>query len=152
MKKIIVAFIFIYNSAFSQNYMSKPFEKTIVRSQFNAELANRVLEERQRIYYNSQKPSCNSLIYTVVKNYQSSKSIIINNSSFLTAVYYIHYNFEGYVIAYIKEDEYDTKGKPYIFCGISDERWDTFVREANSLSSWGQSYQNYIYDYKCNCK
>jgi hypothetical protein len=63
---------------------------------------------------------------------------------------YYSYNDDGYVVVYIKGSEYDYIGRPYVFCGISYDRWNSFT-SSGIYKSWGESFHNYIMDYKCNC-
>lgn len=56
----------------------------------------------------------------------------------------------GFVVAYIKDNQYDMKGEPYIFCGVSRKDWPTFKIEGAS-SSWGKAFHKYIRDKVCDC-
>lgn len=75
----------------------------------------------------------------------------MGSSMLVKAEYYqVDYN-AGLVIAYIKNNEYDFKGKPYIFCGISSTRWSNF-KSKGLYESWGKSFHEYIMDHTCDCK
>jgi hypothetical protein len=93
--------------------------------------------------------SCNELINSV-QQYQYKDNVSCFNSSMLTKAYYYVIDDIGFVIAYIKQNDSDIFGKPYIFCNISEKRWNTFKSEG-MYNSWGQAFHDYIYDYKCNC-
>lgn len=72
-------------------------------------------------------------------------------STMLAKVEYYRLDDMGFVVAFIKSNDYDIYGKPYIFCGISLDRWDAFVNGAIYGGSWGESFHQYIRDYTCNC-
>ncbi len=73
------------------------------------------------------------------------------DSSWLVKVEYYQVDYDGgLVIAYIKKNDYDFKGKPYIFCGISSQRWSAFKTEG-LYGSYGEAFHKYIMDYTCDC-
>lgn len=97
----------------------------------------------------AQTISCNQLYQAVAKsNYP--ETVNCYNSSMLVKVEYYTYNGTGVVVAYIKDNKYDYKGSPYIFCGISIYSWMNFKTSGYS-NSWGEAFHDYIMDYKCNC-
>jgi hypothetical protein len=69
----------------------------------------------------------------------------------LSGTKYYYYNGVGYVIVFIKDNAYDSDDKPYIYCGISQERWGNFTTYGEK-NSWGESFHYYIKDYACDCR
>lgn len=98
----------------------------------------------------SQSISCQKLFQIVTKEYDSKRNQSILMSSMLAKADYYRLDNIGFVVAYIKSNEYDFNGQPYIFCGISQSRWNSFVN-AGILDSWGKSFHQYIRDYTCDC-
>jgi len=98
----------------------------------------------------AQSVSCQELFEIVTENYDNRDFVTPIGSSMLAKV--THYTVEGngFVVAYIKSNQYDFTGKPYIFCGISSQRWSSFKSEG-MFGSWGESFHEYIRDYTCNC-
>lgn len=101
-------------------------------------------------YGSKQKPSCNDLVTYAKNNYDSKDSPTIITSSMLAKVEGYKINGSYFVIAYIKQNDYDFYGTPYIYCGISDERWSAF-KNGGLYGSWGKSFHKYIMDYTCDC-
>ena len=99
----------------------------------------------------SQSISCNELYDIVINNYDDKQSVSCIGSNMLVRVDYYTLNDNSFVVAYIKSFEYDFRGKPYIFCGLSSITWSYFKLEAVYGGSWGQSFNKYIMDYNCNC-
>lgn len=98
----------------------------------------------------AQSVSCNDLV-----NYAKAKDpypdvVRTYGSSMLVKAEYYEVEDTGLVIAYIRKNEYDFTGKPYIFCGISSRRWSTFKIEGIT-GSYGKAFHAYIMDYTCNC-
>jgi hypothetical protein len=88
----------------------------------------------------------------VKKNYDSySNCPRAVGSTMLANVERYKLDDSSLVIAYIKKDYYDLYGKPYIFCGISDDRWTAF-KNGGLQDSWGKSFHKYIIDYTCDCE
>ncbi|SCY36646.1 hypothetical protein SAMN05192588_2508 [Nonlabens sp. Hel1_33_55] len=102
-------------------------------------------------YGSSQKPYCSELINYAKKNYDSRDSPTVLMSSMLAKVERYKIDGASVVIAYIKKNDFDFNGTPYIFCDISDERWRAFKNEA-IYGSWGESFHKYIRDYLCDCQ
>lgn len=99
---------------------------------------------------NAQNISCNELYNYVVENYDYEDSMSCFNSSVLARAEYYEVDGYGFVVAYIKEYDYDYKGKPYIFCSISSYEWINFKSEGIS-NSWGKAFHKYIRDNTCDC-
>jgi len=98
---------------------------------------------------NAQSTSCQEL-FEAVTEYYTDDSAGCFGSTMLIKVEYYRIDGNGYVIAYIKRNDYDFRGSPYIFCGISQQRWNYF--KTNGIyGSWGESFHEYIRDYTCNC-
>jgi len=97
-----------------------------------------------------QTISCQELFETVTKNNTRTSYVTCIGSTMLVKVDYYTYKGTGYVVAYIKRNQYDFRGTPYIFCGISSHRWSTF-RAKGMTDSWGKAFHEYIMDNKCNC-
>ena len=53
-------------------------------------------------------------------------------------------------IVYLKDNDYDYSGDPYIYCGVSDYAWSQF-KYATVDGSYGKSYHAYIRDNTCVC-
>ena len=101
------------------------------------------------VHLYSQKISCQELFEIVTTKYDSKESVTCFGSSMLIKVDKYVIDNKNYAVAYIKQNEYDFKGTPYVFCGIPNMNWGYF--KYNSQGSWGESYHEYIRDYTCNC-
>jgi hypothetical protein len=99
------------------------------------------------IIANSQN-SYDQIIQNLKSNSEYSDSVLCIGSTMLAKAEYYFNDSIGYVVIYIKRTEDDIFGKPYLFCGISSQRWQSFRN--GGLSSWGQSYHDYIKPYVCN--
>lgn len=92
--------------------------------------------------------SFDNAINFIKQNNTYSESVVCYNSRMLAkAEYYISDNV-GYAVMYIKQNDYDIYGKPYIFCNISRDRWSYF--KTGGYTSWGESFHQYIKEYICN--
>lgn len=98
----------------------------------------------------AQEVSCGELYNYVIDNYRYPSTVNCFGSELLVKVQRYDVDGTGFVVAYIKQTEYDFRGKPYIFCGISSYNWSMF-RSGGFGGSWGESFHKYIMDYKCNC-
>ena len=98
----------------------------------------------------AQRVSCSDLVEYVQSEDSYPDRVNTINSSMLVKAEYYRVNDGGLVIAYIKQSDYDFRGKPYIFCGISNQRWAKFKSEG-IYGSWGKAFHNYIRDYTCDC-
>ena len=97
----------------------------------------------------AQDVSCSELVtYVKSKAYPSSQTCF--GSSFLAKVDRYEVDGNGLVIAWIKKNEMDFTGKPYIYCGISSTTWSYFT-SAGMMGSWGKAFHQYIKDNNCNC-
>lgn len=102
-----------------------------------------------------QSVSCDDLLNYVTSkgyNFQSVSSIQLINSSWLKQV--DAYKIEGKiaVVAEIKRDDIGFSTKKYVFCGISESRWDYFYYGLYDIGkSYGERFHKYIIDYQCNC-
>lgn len=97
----------------------------------------------------AQDISCSELVtYVKSKAYPTSQSCL--GSSFLVKVDRYEVDGNGLVIAYIKNNQYDLTGKPYIYCGISYSTWNSFT-SAGIMGSWGKAFHKYIKGNNCNC-
>ena len=98
----------------------------------------------------AQQVSCSELYEYVLDNYDHKKNASILQSSMLVKVSYYEIDDSGVVVAHIKQNDWDLTGKPYIFCGISRLRWNSFTN-AGIFGSWGEAFHDYIMDYTCDC-
>lgn len=98
----------------------------------------------------AQDISCQELFEIVTTDYDSKSTTMAYGSSMLAKVEYYKLEGTGFVVAYIKDNSYDYSGTPYIFCGISSQRWNNFTTEG-IYSSYGKAFHKYIMDYTCNC-
>lgn len=96
-----------------------------------------------------QRLSCQEAYEIVLKNGTNKRTIKIINSSMLNKVEKYEVDGSLYVIGWIKSNDYDYKGKPYLFCGVSRWDWNMFATEY--ISSAGEAFHKYIFPYKCNC-
>lgn len=98
----------------------------------------------------AQDVSCSELVTYVKKEggYPSSQSCF--GSSWLVKVDRYEIDGNGVVIAYIKSNEFDFSGKPYIYCGISYSTWSSFTSEG-MMGSWGKAFHKYIKGNNCSC-
>ena len=98
----------------------------------------------------AQTPTCSELYSYVKQNggYPSARSCF--GSSFLAKVERYEVNGDGVVVAWIKSNEYDFNGKPYMYCGISSSTWSYFT-SAGTMGSWGKAFHKYIKGNNCNC-
>lgn len=97
-----------------------------------------------------QSISCQKVFDIVTEDYDYRDVLNPLMSTMLAKVTYYTLDGNGFVVAYIKKNEYDFQGKPYIFCGISSQRWSKFKSEG-MFGSWGESFHAYIREYTCNC-
>jgi hypothetical protein len=155
MKKIITILTFsITIFGYSQSYLSEPAQFNEYQAPGNLDLINNVLAQKQRSYDNSRKTSCNSLIESVISLADSTPYLAIKTSTMFSGVRYYQYQGRGYLIVYVKDDEYDINDeddRAYIYCGITQQRWEYFV-EYGENTSWGKSYDYYIKNFTCGCR
>src|SRR5690606_12616903 len=98
----------------------------------------------------AQTMSCQEVLEIVTENYDYRDNVTPIGSTMLSKATYYTVDGEGFVVAYIKSNQYDFQGRPYIFCGISSQRWTKFKSEG-MYGSWGESFHAYIREYTCNC-
>lgn len=98
----------------------------------------------------AQNITCQELFETITENYDTKDNINCFGSSALIKITYYRLNNTGFAVAYIKKNDYDYKGQPYVFCGISQQLWSSFKAEG-LVGSWGKAFNEYIMDNKCNC-
>ena len=103
-------------------------------------------------FTSAQSVSCEDLVEYAMSKDSYPDTVRPYDSSFLVKAeyYYVAYS-SGLVIAYIKTNDWDYRGKPYIFCGISQSRWNTFKSEGMYSGSYGKAFHTYIMDYTCDC-
>ena len=101
--------------------------------------------------FQAQTVSCSDLVQYAKSEDPYPEIVGSSNSAVLAKTEYYRLDGEGLVIAYIKSKPYDFYGKPYIFCGISSERWTKFKVEG-MVRGYGKAFHDYIKDYTCNCK
>src|SRR5690606_1674817 len=95
----------------------------------------------------AQKISCQEAYEIVLEYGENKRTITPYGSSMLTKV--VKYEVDGtlYVVGYIKKNDYDFKGSPYLFCGVSRYDWNSFTY--NYINSAGEAFHKYIFPYKC---
>jgi hypothetical protein len=98
----------------------------------------------------AQTMSCQEAMEIVFENYDYKDNVVPIGSTMLAKATYYTIEGSGYVVAYMKSNQYDLQGRPYIFCGISSQQWAKFKSDG-TYGSWGESFQNYIMNYTCNC-
>ena len=100
--------------------------------------------------FSAQSMSCNDLV-NYAKSSDSFPDVVKPlNSSMIAKAEYYKVDGGGIVIAYLKSNDYDFTGKPYIFCGISAQRWFNFKLDGLS-GSYGKAFHEYIREYTCDC-
>jgi hypothetical protein len=99
----------------------------------------------------AQNISCSELSRVITKDYSRKEKVKPLMSSMLAKATWYEYEGMGFVIAYLKENDYDLNGSPYIFCGISNQRWTKFKNNGLFGSSYGKAFHKYIMEYTCNC-
>ena len=97
----------------------------------------------------AQNTSCGELAQFVSKNYNRKDEVNPITSTMIKKAIWYEYDNNGFVIAYIKENDYDWNGNPYIFCGVSYDRWWKFKSEG-IYDSYGKAFHKYIMNYTCN--
>lgn len=100
---------------------------------------------------NAQDISCSELLDIVTSKYDSKKTAHCYTSTMLIKVNYYKLDGHGFVVAYIKKNDYDFRGTPYVFCGITNSKWNSFTFDATYGGSWGKSFHKNIIDNTCNC-
>lgn len=98
----------------------------------------------------SQEVSCQEIYEYLVENYRVTESVTCYGSTMLVKADFYLISGTGFVVAYIKSNDYDIYGKPYLFCGVSREKWMNFKSEG-MYNSWGKAFHKYIRDCTCNC-
>jgi len=98
----------------------------------------------------SQSISCEDLKEELESEANLENSVTCFGSTALVKAEYYTYEGNSFVIVYLKSNNYDFRGKPYVFCGISYSIWNRFVSEGR-YGSWGKSFDMYIKDYLCKC-
>ena len=98
----------------------------------------------------AQSVSCNDLVEYVQKKTSYPDRVTPMTSKMLAKVEYYEVDDSGLVIAYIKRNEWEFSGKPYIFCGISYRRWSAFKSDG-MINGYGEAFHKYIIDYTCKC-
>lgn len=99
---------------------------------------------------NGQGISCQDLYEIVTEEGYNYGSTSCYGSTAIAKAEYYTLEGTGFVIAYLKSNSYDYSGKPYIFCGVSSQRWSAF-KSSGSSGSWGEAYNEYIREMSCNC-
>lgn len=97
-----------------------------------------------------QAQTCSELVQYAKSEDSYPDRVIPVNSSMLAKAEYYQVDGGGLVIAYLKSNDYDYTGRPYIFCGISTQRWAKFKSEG-MFGSYGKAFHEYIRDYTCDC-
>lgn len=99
----------------------------------------------------AQTVSCQEVYEFILdKGYKANSISLTYSSSMLTKVERYTYDGKNYVVGFIKANDYDYKGLPYLFCGISSYDWSGFY--VNYMNSPGEAFHKYIMPYKCNCR
>ncbi len=102
----------------------------------------------------SQKPGCSELYNFIIENGYKKATIpgYLMNSEWLANVTSYSYNYKLYVVAEIKESQYSSSTRSYIFCSVPNMNWTNFQYGGYGESaSYGQRFHKYIMDYKCDC-
>ena len=88
----------------------------------------------------AQTTSCQDVYEFILdKGYKANSINLVYSSSMLVKVERYTYDAKNYVVGFIKQNDYDSKGAPYLFCGVSSYDiipfFDTFKNEVdyNSL-------------------
>ncbi|MCG2760601.1 MAG: hypothetical protein L6407_05265 [Candidatus Delongbacteria bacterium] len=100
--------------------------------------------------YSSQSTSCSDLVSYAKSEDPYPDRVSPYGSTMIAKAEFYQVEGGGLVIAYLKSNEYDYSGKPYIFCGISRERWAKF-KSVGMYDGWGEAFHQYIMDHTCDC-
>ncbi|WP_420578490.1 hypothetical protein [Ekhidna sp.] len=105
--------------------------------------------------YSSTLVTCNDLL-DFIKNEGYLKATILSytlDSEWLYKVTAYTYDYDIYVVAEIKTNEYSYKTNKYIFCNIPNGNWTNFrYGSYGDSDSYGERFHKYIMDNKCNCQ
>lgn len=102
----------------------------------------------------TQEVSCSDLLeFIESEGWQSSSvSNYIMQSDWLYKVTKYTYDYDNYIVAEIRENEYSYSTTKYIFCGVPNYNWTNFkIGGYGESDSYGERFHQYIFDYKCNC-
>jgi hypothetical protein len=112
-------------------------------------------EQIQNTYNENDKISCNdAIIYVldegVLKAEVDEYSL---NSSWLKKAKIYEIDDKYVVLAWIKPKDYYSDVYLYVFCEIPASNWNYFVDKNNiSTLSYGERFNKYIFENKCNCQ
>lgn len=106
------------------------------------------------INVNAQSYSCQELIEYTYRNGEKKdvmESYLLLNSSWLNSIESYLIDGKIIVIASIKNNGFE---KPYIFCNIPNDVWDTFYGNRRLIlnKTIGQQFHDYIFPFQCDCK
>ncbi len=150
MKCIHIFFLLLisYQIAYSQNPYNQPRQPTQYQyvDPYDTDFMEKMI---LRKIQSANTVSCQKIYSTVTQLFDAKDYVSCIGSSVLTKVEYYLMDGVGFAIVYVKQNNYDIYGKPYIFCGVPLNNWNVF--KIDGVSSWGESYHKYIRDYKCNC-
>jgi hypothetical protein len=99
----------------------------------------------------AQTPSCSELISYVTSEGGYPSIVNCVGSSWLLKVERYEIDGNGVAVVWVKRNDYDSIGKPYVYCGITDTIWRDFGLEGVISSSWGKAFHQYIKGNNCNC-
>ncbi|MBK6573609.1 MAG: hypothetical protein IPG21_14255 [Saprospiraceae bacterium] len=93
----------------------------------------------------AQNLSCDQLNSTIKSKGSKKKTFTIDelHSSWLQEVTAYSFNGDIYVVA-------SMNNRQYIYCGVPLISWDQFSSNCNGCS-YGQRFNKFIKNYKCNC-
>lgn len=97
----------------------------------------------------SQEISCQEAYEIILEYGENKRTITTYGSTMLIKVEKYKVDGNIYVVGFIKSNEYDYMGKPYLFCGVSRYDWSNFT--TYYISSAGEAFHKYIFPYKCDC-
>jgi len=117
------------------------------------EMENQARARRQEAMAKENKTSCKEAIIYVLDAgvLKAEVDEYTLNSSWLkkTKIYEIEDKYV--VLAWIKPKDYYSDVYVYIFCEIPASNWNYFVDQFSTLS-YGERFNKYIFENKCNCQ
>ncbi|MEO9484699.1 MAG: hypothetical protein ABJG47_14670 [Ekhidna sp.] len=105
--------------------------------------------------YSSSLVTCNDLLDFIKEEgyVKATMSSYVLDSKWLYKVTAYSYDYDIYVVAEIKKNEYSYQTNTYIFCDVPDSNWRNFRYGGYGDSdSYGERFHKYIMNNKCECQ
>lgn len=98
----------------------------------------------------AQTPTCSELYSYVKQKGGYPTTQYCYGSSFIVKAERYTVDGTGVAVIWMKNNDYDITGTPYIYCGISIMTWSNFT-SAGVSGSWGKAFHQYIKGRNCDC-